>query len=115
MALKNIKWPSQSGNKYSDRSGEESANRLTSALGYPSYSKFKWRTILGLLLMYVAVALNWQWMWGAFGLYWIIPDFFSGVTYFIEPIARKENPILYWLIIITWVAFSVAEFFLTLS
>ena len=107
MALKNIKWPSNS--------GEKSANHLASAQDKPGYGKVKWRTILGLLLMYVAVAFNWQWIWGAFCLYWIIPDFFTGVTYFIEPISRKENPILYWLIMITWVAFSVAMIFPSFS
>ncbi|NER37864.1 MAG: hypothetical protein F6J93_28550 [Oscillatoria sp. SIO1A7] len=100
MALKNIKWPSNS--------GEKSANNLPSAQEKPHSGKVKWRTILGLLLMYVAIALNWQWIWGLFSLYWIIPDFFTGVTYFIEPISRQEEPILYWLIMITWVAFSVA-------
>ncbi len=93
MTLKNIKWLSQT------RPGETHS------------SKVKWRTILGLLLMYSAVVLNWQWIWGIFSLYWIFPDFFTGVTYFIEPISRRENPILYWLILITWVAFSIVMFF----
>jgi len=95
MALKNIKWPTN----------EESTVRSNRS------GRFKWRTMVGLLLMYVAVALNWQWIWGVFGLYWIVPDFFTGVTYFIEPIERQENPMLYWLILITWIVFSVAMFF----
>ncbi len=103
MALKNIKWPSQSGN--------ENARGLVSAQVNLRSGNAKWRTVVGLLLLYVAVALNWQWIWGVFSLYWIVPDFFTGVTYFIEPIARRENPALYWLILITWVAFSVAMFF----
>jgi len=99
MALKNIKWPKNNGDPVPP-------NRS---------SRFKWRTIVGLLLMYLAVALNWQWIWGVFSLYWIIPDFFTGVTYFIEPVTRKENPFLYWLILITWVAFSVAMIFPSVS
>ena len=70
-------------------------------------NKIKWRTILGLILVWVATIFNWQWVWGILFLIWIIPDFFTGVTYFIEPITKKDNPLLYWLIIISWVALSV--------
>ena len=103
MALKNIKWP--------NKSGAEDADRFPSVQRDPGSGKVKWRTIVGLLLIYVAVALNWQWIWGVFSLFWIIPDFFTGVTYFIEPISRKDNPILYWIIIITWIALAIAMFF----
>ncbi len=64
--------------------------------------KSKWRTVLGLVLLYLAILLNWQWMWGVLLLYWVIPDCSSGVTYFLEPISRRENPLLYWLIVGTW-------------
>lgn len=70
-------------------------------------NKIKWRTILGLILVWVATILNWEWIWGMLFLIWIIPDFFTGVTYFIEPITKKDNPLLYWLIMISWVALSV--------
>ena len=39
-------------------------------------------------------------------LVWVIPDIFSGVTYFIEPVAKSENPFLYWVIIISWILMS---------
>ena len=70
-------------------------------------NKIKWRTVFGLTLVWIATILNWQWIWGVLFLLWIIPDFFTGVTYFIEPIIKKENPLLYWLIMISWVALSV--------
>ncbi|MGB0891131.1 MAG: hypothetical protein ACPGUU_02180 [Flavobacteriaceae bacterium] len=63
----------------------------------------KWRTIVALVLMYVALLMNWEWAWGILFLFWVIPDIFSGITYFIEPISRKENTVLYWIIIISWV------------
>lgn len=69
--------------------------------------KIKWRTILGLLLVWVASILNWQWIWGVLFIIWIIPDFYTGITYFIEPISKKDNPILYWLIMISWVSLSI--------
>ena len=67
----------------------------------------KWRTIIALLLMYVAVVMNWEWMWGILFLVWVIPDMYSEVTYFIEPIYKRENPIIYWVIIVTWVLFAL--------
>jgi|GEM_PF-1366245 len=103
MALKNIKWPDSSGRGDFDPSSSTSANRPA--------GKTKWRTIVGLLLMYAAVGLNWKWIWGILCLYWVIPGIAMGVTYFIEPIERKENPVLFWIISITWVAFSVVMFF----
>lgn len=69
--------------------------------------KIKWRTILGLLFMYLAMWYNWQWAWGVLFLIWVIPDIISGVTYFIEPVERSSEPILYWVIIISWVLMSL--------
>lgn len=67
----------------------------------------KWGTILALALMYTAMILNWQWVWGILFLIWVIPDVFSGVTYFIEPIKKKENPFLYWFIIVSWILMAI--------
>lgn len=67
----------------------------------------KWRTITALILMYIAILMNWEWAWGVLFLFWVIPDIFSGVTYFIEPISRKNNTILYWIIIVSWVLMAI--------
>ena len=75
----------------------------------------KWRTITALILMYVAILMNWEWAWGILFLFWVIPDLFTGITYFIEPISRKENPKTYWVIIISWVfmsAYSLSTLFI---
>ena len=70
-------------------------------------TNLKWRTILGLIFMYIAIWFNWQWAWGILFLLWVIPDIFSGITYFMEPVEKKESPILYWVIIISWILMSV--------
>lgn len=70
----------------------------------------KWRTILGLILVYVAMWFNWQWIWGVLFIFWVIPDILSGVTYFIEPIEKIKHPILYWVIILSWILMSVYSF-----
>ncbi|PZW42609.1 hypothetical protein LX95_00925 [Mesonia algae] len=67
----------------------------------------KWRTILALVLMYVAMIMNWSWAWGILFLLWVIPDINTGITYFIEPIEKKENPLLYWIIIASWILMAI--------
>ncbi len=68
----------------------------------------KWRTIIGLILIYITVVLypNYQWIWAILFLYWVIPDLFTGTTHFIESIHRNVNPILYWITVLTWLWFS---------
>ena len=70
----------------------------------------KWRTIIGLILLAAAMVMNWTWMWGLLFLYWVIPDLFTGVTYFIEEIRKDEHPILYWIIVVTWISLSLYMF-----
>ena len=69
-----------------------------------SKANIKWRTVIGLSLIYLSLALypGYQWIWGALLLYWVIPEIFTGSAYFLEPVHRSKNPVLYWLIIITW-------------
>lgn len=69
--------------------------------------KSKFRTVIGLILLYVAVLLDWQWVWGILFLVWVVPDIFSGITYFIEPVERKTHPFLYWFIIASWLWMSI--------
>lgn len=73
-------------------------------------NNLKWRTIIALILMYIAIFMNWEWAWGVLFLFWVIPDLFSGVTYFIEPIGKKESPILYWVIIVSWILMAIYSF-----
>ena len=70
-------------------------------------SKFKWRTILGLIFLYIAMWFDLQWAWGLLFLLWVIPDIMTGITYFMEPIDKDENPILYWIIILSWILMSL--------
>ncbi|WP_261835505.1 VOC family protein [Vibrio ishigakensis] len=74
-------------------------------------SKPKWRAILGLCLVVVAVITEMNWIWGALFLSWVIPDIYTASTHFFEPVQRKHNPIIYWLIIGTWLLLSVYMLF----
>lgn len=66
----------------------------------------KWRAMLGLLLLYFAIFMNWDWVWGVLFIFWVLPDLFSGITHFIEPVAKRQNPITYWLIVGSWLGLS---------
>lgn len=63
---------------------------------------FKWKTVLALSLAAIAIWFNQYWMWAILFIYWLVPDVVSGQTFFVEDINRKDNPILYWAIIATW-------------
>lgn len=67
----------------------------------------KWRSLVGLVVVYFAIIFEADWLWGALFLIWVIPDLKSGTTYFMERITRRDNPILYWAIMITWLVLSV--------
>lgn len=70
----------------------------------------KWRTVIALILMYCSIFMNWEWMWGILFLFWVIPDLFSGETYFVEPIFKKVHPNLYWVIVISWILMALYSF-----
>lgn len=70
-------------------------------------STIKWRTWFGLALVALAVVMDWMWVWGLIFLMWVIPDLFTGRTYFMDEIAKDEQPFLYWLIVIVWTALSL--------
>ena len=67
---------------------------------------FKWRTLIGLFLVGIAFWFDLSWVWAILFLIWVIPDLFTGVTHFMEPIHKKENPLFYWLIMAIWLLMS---------
>lgn len=73
-------------------------------------TSFKWRTILGLILVLCAILFEWNWVWGIFFLLSLIPDLLSGSTYFLEPLNKWENPILYWVTMLTWLSLCLYVF-----
>lgn len=67
----------------------------------------KWRALLGLCMVFLSIIFEAIWIWGILFLIWIIPDFKSGSTHFLEHVERRRNPIVYWLILGTWLALSL--------
>ena len=74
----------------------------------------KWKALLALVLIYVSTLLGWNWVWGILFLSWTIPSLYSGRTYLVEVVNRDENPVIFWLIIGTWLLFSVLLIFMDL-
>ncbi len=70
----------------------------------------RWRAILGLVVVALAVLFEWDWMWGVLFLLWVIPDLRSGHVHFMEPVDRRRNPVVYWLIVLAWVTLSLYFF-----
>jgi hypothetical protein len=70
----------------------------------------KWKAILGLVIVYIIIIFQLNWAWGIVFLIYILPDMFSGVTHFVEPISRDDNPILFWIIILSWLLMSIYSF-----
>ena len=72
-----------------------------------SLERIKWKTLLPLLLVYLAVLMGWNWVWGVLFIMWTIPALYSGRTNLVEEINREDNPVLFWLIIGTWIVLSI--------
>lgn len=66
----------------------------------------KYRALLGLLLVIIAVIWNLDWLWGVIFLAWVIPDLIAKETHFFERVTREEDTILYWSIMGTWLILS---------
>ncbi len=62
----------------------------------------KWKTILALIFMAIAILLNWSWFWAIFILLGLIHVIRSGEIHFVESVSKRESPRLYWTMIIIW-------------
>ncbi|MEM9207353.1 MAG: VOC family protein [Pseudomonadota bacterium] len=70
-------------------------------------SATRWKTIGALIALFAAMGLGQYWVWGLVFLMWTWPSLKSGEIFFVETISRGENPILYWLIFLSWVSMSL--------
>jgi predicted transcriptional regulator YdeE len=70
-------------------------------------STFKWKAILGLIFVWTAIFTNLNWIWGVIFLIWVYPEIKYRRAFFIEPVKRDSHPILYWIIIASWILMSI--------
>ena len=69
--------------------------------------RYKWPTIVALGLLLAATAAGWYWIWGVFFLYWAVYGIVTRQAFVVQAITREENPLLFWLVSLTWVALAV--------
>ncbi|MCL7752145.1 hypothetical protein [Polaribacter sp. Z022] len=62
----------------------------------------KWKTLLALILMAIAIYLNWSWFWALFILLGLIHVIKSGEIHFVEAVSKIETPKLYWFMVLIW-------------
>jgi len=67
----------------------------------------KWRATIGLLAVYIATIFKLTWLWGLICLIWIIPDIRRGNTHLFELVTRHQNPVLFWLICLSWLGVGI--------
>ena len=67
-----------------------------------------WRTLVALVAIYVAVFVDQPWLWGVLLLLWVLPDLWSGHTWLVDPLERKETPMMFWLVTLTWLWMGLA-------
>lgn len=71
----------------------------------------KLKSKLALLFILICVISGKYWLFGFLFLVWAILDIRNRQTYLLEIIQKDENPILYWIIVITWFTFAILSFF----
>jgi Mn2+/Fe2+ NRAMP family transporter len=65
-----------------------------------------WRALLGVVILAAAILTASSWALGLLLLVWVVPDLFTGKTHFMEEVRREDRPVLFWLIVLTWIALS---------
>ncbi|GLO63289.1 hypothetical protein MACH09_37970 [Vibrio sp. MACH09] len=76
------------------------------------YIPKRWKTILALILAAFALKFNLLFVWGMFCLFWGVENIRAKEAYFVERITRRDDPVLYWIIIAVWLVMGVFYFYL---
>lgn len=86
---------------------EDGARDMGETRNVDDTGAFKWKTVLGLAVIWIAVVLEFNWVWGVLFIMWTIPAFRTGQTFFVEPLRRSENALLFWFVVGTWIVLSL--------
>lgn len=70
-------------------------------------ARSKWPTVVALIVLLGATALGWYWIWGIFFLVWSVQGIASGQAFVLQMVHRDENPVLFWVISLSWLALAV--------
>ncbi|MDC1162324.1 hypothetical protein OAT18_02660 [Tenacibaculum sp.] len=62
----------------------------------------KWKTILALVLLVLAVIFEWNWFWAFFIFVGLLNVLNSKSIHFVEEVSLEESPKLYWIMVVIW-------------
>ncbi|WP_425045075.1 hypothetical protein [Primorskyibacter sp. S87] len=62
---------------------------------------------LAFAMLMVTTFLGYQSLWGLLFLYWTIQSYQTGYAFLLSDVARVDDPILYWLILMAWTIFGI--------
>lgn len=71
----------------------------------PGRSSPQWKAWTGLALMGVGLVTGWSWLWAVFFGGWLLAGLVDGQTYVFEPVSRQAAPLLYWLLMGSYLVF----------
>ena len=62
---------------------------------------------IAFVTLIAALFLWWQWPWGLLFIYWVVPAIKTGEAHLLGPVAREQDPFLFWAIVTLWTLFGV--------
>lgn len=70
---------------------------------------FPYKPLVALVVIFVSLALSWYGIFGVLFLLFAYHDIRSGHTYLFDVVYKKNNPLLFWVIVGTWVLLSIVS------
>ncbi|MFE3326980.1 hypothetical protein [Streptomyces sp. NPDC059176] len=55
----------------------------------------------------VTTWIGYQWLWGLLFIWWAVPSLRNGRAFLVTEIHRSEDALLFWLIVVLFIAFGV--------
>ena len=62
---------------------------------------------LALPVLLVAAIMGLYWVWGLLFLWWLVPALSTGYAHLVFEVDRREDPILFWIVVAMWAAFGL--------
>ncbi|MGI9613072.1 MAG: hypothetical protein ACR2QO_09195 [Acidimicrobiales bacterium] len=66
-----------------------------------------WPTLAALALLWAATFANQVWVFGLLFLGWALWDIATGESFFLQRICRRDNPLAFWAIELSWIGFGL--------
>lgn len=96
-----------SGNDSSGSASPTSTKPVGPRLTSGGSSILRWKSMLALAAITVSLVFDLYWIWGVLFVIWAINDLRNGYTHLLDHIPRNEAPILYWLVVLTWLGLGL--------